>query len=85
MNNIDQLEKWLQMAGFETYNKATPSTGRPYICCKNHSGTNSFTELIYADQPENTLLEIIFNLCKKVGRIQMRQDLNHMISIHNYE
>ena len=90
--NIDKAEELLQRAGFETYNK---SLGNPLSKIKNgflrpsicyfYNGCNSFTGILYTDQPPNTILEIIFSECKKVGRIQLRQELNHSLSIQNYE
>jgi hypothetical protein len=86
MNNTKQTVKWLQQAGFTTYNETPKSSKgqRPYVCF-THYGTNSFSDLIYTDQPEGLILEIIFGKCKQVGRIQIRQQLHELTSNMNYE
>lgn len=82
--NKNKAREWLERAGFTVYQENSPHSPRPYLCYK-HEGCNSFTSLLYTDMPPNTVLEIIFSECKKVGRIQLRQELNHMFSHLNYE
>lgn len=82
MDNI-KAKTLLERAGFTTYNSSM-SSERPYICF-HHNGCNSYSGILYLDQPDNTILEIIFAECKKVGRIQVRQQLNHLVSNINYE
>lgn len=89
MDKAKKIMKAFERAGFTIYNEQyielRPSRGyRPYFCVQ-HPGTNAYSGLIYVDQPENTLMEILYAECKKVGRIQVRQELAHLINIQNYE
>lgn len=72
-----------EMAGFSIYN-ITENVERPYFCF-THEGTNGYAGLLYTDQPENTMMEILFSECKRVGRIQVRQELSQLINIINHE
>lgn len=79
-----EVDDLLQIAGFMTYNLSPFATPRPYICY-THPGTNSFSGHLYTDQTKDFILRHIFNECKKVGKIQLRQELHHLISNINYE
>lgn len=75
-----------ELAGFKYSHE-----GDEYVCF-THKGTNSYKMCISTDETslnytgtEKQLLKRIFKECKRVGRIEVRQELNKIINETNYE
>ena len=75
-----------RMAGFEYSHE-----GKDFVCFV-HDGANSHKILISQDEKlsnpvktEEDVLKILFDECKRIGRIQARQELAKIINFTNYD
>lgn len=84
--DIDFMLKHLKLAGFTIRNV---DRERKYISAE-HPHTNSYSQLFQISnnkslETQSDFLKVLFGECKKVGRIQVRQELSKAIGIFNYD